>query len=170
MNIKMLKGFIWAVLLANSFPVVAKDDESKSPLGCRDQGYEFKLNVLNIIPNTAAPDRQSLYFVFNRLNQPINLYHMLGEKSTRSTYLNHSIRPQQWGVLATNEKELHYICAIDDGKSSYGKVIACADSVKVCEYARVTFGLNNRGNYWFLNSNTRGGAVHDVLRYGIIPR
>lgn len=168
MNIK--QGVIIALLLTNSMIVNATDDESKSPLGCRDQGYQFELNVLNIIPNTQAPDRQSLYFVFNRLNQPINLYHMLGEKSTKSSYLNHSIRPQQWAVLATNEKELHYICALDNGKSAYGQVVACADSIKVCEYTRVTFGLNNRGNYWFLNSNTRGGAVHDVLRYGIIPR
>lgn len=164
------QGMIFALLLANSIAANAKDDESKSPLGCRDQGYQFELNVLNIIPNTPAVDRQSLYFVFNRLNQPINLYHMLGDNSTKSTYLNHTIRPQQWAVLATNEKQLHYICSVDDGQSTYGQVVACADSVKVCEYTRVTFGLNNRGNYWFLNSNTRGGAVHDVLRYGIIPR
>lgn len=168
MNIK--QTVMLALLLANSIASHAKDDESKAPLGCRDQGYQFELNVLSIKPNTQAPDRQSLYFVFNRLNQPINLHHMLGEKSTRSTYLNHTIRPQQWAVLATNEPALHYICTLDDGKSAYGRVVACADSVKVCEYARVTFGLNNRGNYWFLNSNTRGGAVHDVLRYGIIPR
>lgn len=162
-------GFTLAFLLTSSLALAITDDESKSPLGCRDQGYKFKLNVLDIIPE-ADNDRQSLYFVFNRLDQSINLYQMLGENSTRSTYLNHVIHPHQWSVLATSEKELHYICAVDQAKSRYGKVVTCADSVKVCEYARVTFGLNNRGNYWFVNSNSRGGAVHDVLRYGIIPR
>ena len=162
-------GFTLAVLLTSSLAFAINDDESKSPLGCRDQGYAFKLNVLDIIPE-ADNDRQSLYFVFNRLDQPINLFQMLSENSTRSMYLNHVIHPHQWAVLATSEKELHYICSTNEAKSRYGKVVTCADSVKVCEYARVTFGLNNRGNYWFVNSNSRGGAVHDVLRYGIIPR
>lgn len=147
-------------------------DVTKSPLGCRDVGYQNKLNVLNILPE-AEGDRQSLYFIFNRLNQPINLYQMLGSNSTRSTYLNHVIRPQQWAVLSTSEKEVKYICTIDQvkqSKSRYGKVVNCGESLKVCEYARVKFGLNNRGNYWVVNSNSRGGAVGEVVRYGIIPR
>jgi len=147
-------------------------DVTKSPLGCRDVGYQFNLSVLNILPE-AEGDRQSLYFIFNRLNQPINLYQMLGSNSTRSTYLNHVIRPQQWAVLSTSEKEVKYICTIDkvtQSKSRYGKVVNCGESLKVCEYARVKFGLNNRGNYWVVNSNSRGGAVGEVVRYGIIPR
>ena len=162
-------GLTLSLLIGTSLTFAGKDDESKSPLGCRDQGYTFKLNVLDILPDIGG-DNQSLYFVYNRLNQPIHLYQMLGNESTRSMYLNHDIRPQQWSALATNQKQLHFICAIDDPKFRYGKIVDCGDSVKVCEYARVKFGLNNRGNYWFLSSNTRGGAVHDVLRDGIIPR
>ena len=144
-------------------------DESKSPLGCRDQGYQFQLNVLNIKPE-ATGDRQSLYFLFNRLNRPINLYQMLGEDSVRSMPLNHVINGQQWSVLSTSEKQLKYICTVDDAASKHGKIVSCSDSVKVCEYVRVKYGLNNRGNYWFSSSTNRNRAVADVLHYGIIPR
>ncbi|MDP3704312.1 MAG: endopeptidase IV [Legionellaceae bacterium] len=144
-------------------------DPTKSPLGCKDVGYQFQLNVLNILPEVEG-DRQSLYFIYNRLSTPINLFQMLKDDSTRSTYLNHVIRPQQWAVLSTSEKELKYICTIEGKKTRYGKVINCSESLKVCEYARVKFGLNNRGNYWVVNSTTRGSAVGDVVRYGIIPR
>ncbi len=169
---KSLAGSGLVVLLMAStlaMGAVTIDDESKSPLGCRSQGYQFKLNVLEIIPETPG-DRQSLYFIFNRLNQPVSLSQMLGEDSTRSMPLNHVINAQQWSVLATSEAALKYICAVDATVSSHGKMVSCSDSVKVCEYARVKFGLNNRGNYWFLNSSSRRSAVNDVLHYGIIPR
>ncbi len=144
-------------------------DPSKSPLGCKDAGYEYQLNVLNIKPG-AAGEQQSLYFIYNRLDKAVNLFQMLKDESTRSTYLNHVIRPQQWAVLSTNEKELKYICTVSGEKTRYGKIISCGDSLKVCEYVRVKFGLNNKGNYWVVNSAARGSAVGDVVRYGIIPR
>lgn len=168
MTLRLVTSLTLSLLIATS-AIAGVDDPSKSPLGCRDQGYEFTLDVLKILPQ-AEGDRQSLYFIFNRLNSPISFYQMLNENSTRSLYLNHVIKPQQWAVLATSEKELNYICAVNGAASKYGKIVNCSESVKVCEYARVKFGLNNKGNYWFVNSNTRGGAVSDVTHYGIIPR
>jgi hypothetical protein len=144
-------------------------DVSKNPLGCRDVGYKFKLSVMSLLPE-AEGEKQSLYFIYNRTNKAVSLYQMLQDNSTRSMYLNHVVRPQQWAVLATTEKELKYICTVEDPSSRYGKIVNCSDTLKVCEYARVKFGLNNKGNYWVVNSNTRGGAVGDVIRYGIIPR
>ena len=88
----------------------------------------------------------------------------------RAMLLNHVIHPRQWAVLSTSEKELKYICTVDDAKLSYGKMVDCAQSLKVCEYARVKYGMNNQGNYWLVSSNTSGGAVNEVLHYGIIPR
>lgn len=155
--------------LANSATLMKVHDESKSPLGCRDQGYQFKLNVLEIIP-AALGDRQSLYFIFNRSNRPVSMVQMLADDSSRSMPLNHVINPQQWSVLATNQKEMKYICAMDPTPTRRGKIVNCSENVKVCEYARVKFGLNNRGNYWFLNSSSSSAAVSDVLHYGIIPR
>jgi hypothetical protein len=166
---KILTGSTFAVLfLSGSLAHAAIFDESKSPLGCRDQGYQFKLNILTMEPE-AAGDRQSLYFLFNRLNRPVSLYQMLGEESVRSMPFNHVINAQQWSILSTSQKQMKYICTVEDG-SKHGKIVNCSDSVKVCEFVRVKYGLNNRGNYWFSGSASRGEAVADALHYGIIPR
>ena len=159
-----------ALLLGLSQPLYAakKDPDSRSPLGCKDVGYGFDLNVLQILPKSEG-DEQSLYFIFNRANHSINLYQMRKSESSQSVYLNHVIRPGRWAVLSSTES-MNYICTKHDGKSSHGEVIDCAQSLKVCEYARVKYGMNNRGNYWLVHSNSRGGAVRAVIHYGIIPR
>ena len=159
------------VLLMTTVGAHAAIDKSpgKSPLGCKDVGYTFKLKVLELLPAEAG-EKQSLYFIYNALQQPISLYQMLKDESTRSMHLNHVIHGQQWAVLSTSEEKLKYICTVPDPKLTYGKIIDCAESLKVCEYARVKYGLNNKGNYWLVGSNTSGGAVNEVLHYGIIPR
>lgn len=141
----------------------------KSPLGCKDVGYEYKLNTVTFLPESIG-ERQSLYFVYNKLSKPVNLYQMLKSSSTRNTFLNNTIKPNSWTVLATSEKELKYICTVADNKEKFGKVVECSESLKICEYTRVKFGLNNRGNYWLGNGTARGSAVGSVVRYGIIPR
>lgn len=165
----MMVCLFWGVSLAGSAPKEKVEDEQKNPLGCRDVGYQFDMRVLKLLPE-AAGERNSLYFIFNKQDKPINLYQMRQKDSTRSMYLNHVIRPKQWAVLSTNEKRLKYICTVDDAKLSYGKIVDCEQSIKVCEYANVKFGLNNRGNLWIVKSNNRSGAVREVVHYGIIPR
>jgi hypothetical protein len=175
-NIYKIATFLTAFLVTNiSFAESAQAYEDsikstiKSPLGCRDVGYKFYLNTLKIMPEDVG-DRQSLYFVYNKLNTNINLWQMLKSNSTRSAYLNRNIIANNWAVLATGEKEVHYICTVSDNKSKFGKIVDCSKSVKVCEYARVKFGLNNKGNFWLVKSASRGHAVGEVVRYGIIPR
>ncbi len=172
----IMLALVLGVGLANAALAVAKatkvpkaDDDIKSPLGCRDVGYQYELKVLKLLPS-AVGDRNSLYFFFNKLNQPITLYQMLGDDGARSMHLNHVVNARQWAALSTSEQSLKYICSKGDGKSTYGEIVDCADSIKVCEYARVTYGMNNRGNIWLVKSNTRQGAVQEVLNYGIIPR
>ena len=172
--IKKAVGFCSAIalLLSASMGIAYADEEKedgKNPLGCRDVGYQFNLKVLELLPEQSG-DRQSLYFMFNNLDQAINLYQMRKEDSTRSMYLNHVIRPHQWAVLSTSEKKVQYICTVDNAKLSHGKIIDCAQSIKVCEYARVRYGMNNKGNYWLVSSNSKNGAVRDVVHYGIIPQ
>jgi hypothetical protein len=168
-NRSLRSAALLLTLLTTAGVGYAADKPDRPPLGCRDVGYQFDLKVLELLPAEAG-EKQSLYFIFNALAKPINLYQMLKDDSTRSMYLNHMIQPQQWAVLSTSEKELKYICTVDDPKSSYGKIIDCSTSIKVCEYARVKYGMNNKGNYWLVNSNTSGGAVNEVIHYGIIPR
>ena len=168
-------GWVGVLLCLSACDVYAKatllpaEDGERNPLGCRDVGYQFKLNAVEIQP-TQEDDKQSLYFVLNRGRQPVHLYQMLQENSTRSTYMNHTISSKQWAVLATNEPHVTYSCSLDRNGDLYGKIVPCADYLKICEYTRVRFGLNNRGNFWVVNSNSRGGAVGDVVRYGIIPQ
>lgn len=145
------------------------DDEEKSPLGCRDLGYEYNLHVIHLTP-LAAGESQSLYLFFNRLSKPVNLYQMMGDNSTISMSLNHTIQPRQWSVLSAGEKNFNYICTLNDSTSRYGKVLDCADSVKVCQYARVKYGMNNRGNFWMVGSTSRNAAVNGITHYGVIPR
>lgn len=153
---------------ATSFANNHASDEVKSPLGCRDVGYQYDLNVLQILPRSTGDD-QSLYFMFNKTDKAINLYQMRQSESSQSVYLNHVIQPHRWAVLSSSER-MKYICTMDDRKQSHGRIVDCAESIKVCEYARVKYGMNNRGNYWLVNSNSRNGAVHQVVYYGIIPR
>lgn len=151
-------------------------DPAKYPLGCRNTGHDYLWNIVRLNhvsdPNEIGQEEggQALYFFYNRTKHPLYLSQMLRDDSTRSTYLNHMILPQQWAVLATNQKEVRYICSINPNKAKYGKVVNCQDSLKVCEYVRVKFGLNNRGNFWIAESTNRGTAVGQVVRYGIIPR
>jgi hypothetical protein len=160
---------IYGVFFGTTLGFSAEKRDDKSPLGCRDVGYQFELKVLELLPGETG-EKQSLYFIFNALSKPIHLYQMLKDDSSRSMFLNHEISPRQWAVLSTSEKEVKYICTIDDPKLSYGKIVDCSQSLKVCEYTRVKYGMNNKGNYWLVKSNTSGGAVNQVIHYGIIPR
>lgn len=178
-NKEILLVFIMALLIptasmavakpAPKEPKVVKDDSDKSPLGCKDLGYRFELKTLRLLPGEVG-EQQSLYFIFNLRSQRVNLYQMLKNDSTRSMYLNNAIDSRQWAVLSTSEKKLQYICTVDDPKQSYGKIVDCSESLKICEYARVKYGMNNGGNYWLVKSSARGAAVDSVLHYGIIPR
>jgi hypothetical protein len=145
------------------------NNNQSNPLGCRDTGYQFEFKTLNLYPEEAG-SRNSLYFLLNKSEQKINLFQMIPDNSTLSMYLNHRIGSDRWGVLSTCEKEIKYICTVDDPKSRYGKIVDCGKYLQVCEFARVRFGLNNRGNYWIVNSNTKNGAVRQVVNYGIIPQ
>ncbi|ASQ46693.1 endopeptidase IV [Legionella clemsonensis] len=155
-------------MAANSSWAAKEEDETKNPLGCYDTGYQFDLKTLRLYPGHAG-EIQSMYFLFNTLNQKVNLYQMRDEESSRTMYLNHTIQPRQWAVLSTTEKKVKFICTIPDSKEAYGKIVDCSDSLRVCEYTNVRYGLNNRGNYWLVKSNTRSGAIREVVHYGIIP-
>ena len=146
------------------------DSEIRSPLGCKDVGYRFDLNVLELLPQKIE-DNQSLYFIYNKHNKPIDLYQMRPSESesSQTVFLNHTIPAGRWAVLSSSEK-MNYICTVHDGKLSYGTIIDCQNGLKICEYARVKYGMNNRGNYWLSQGNSRDGAVREVIHYGIIPR
>ncbi|ARB93525.1 endopeptidase IV [Legionella longbeachae] len=148
--------------------VKSAKEETRFPIGCRPVGYKESLKILSLYPGKEGA-LQSLYFFFNKLPQTVSLYQMRDEDSEYSTRVNHSIGGNQWAVLATGEPLVKFICTLGDGKTSYGKILDCADTIKVCEYVNVKFGLNNKGNYWIVDGATRNEAVNGVVHYGIIP-
>ncbi|MDP1602348.1 MAG: endopeptidase IV [Legionella sp.] len=167
-NSPVKKALLLSLLLTGSGNLYAEKEDNRNPLGCNDVGYEFVMDTLHLVPGKAGPS-QSLYFLFNTLREKVTLYQMRDEDSSHSMYLNHAINPEQWAVLSTTERKVKYICTVPDGKSQYGKIVDCATSLRICEYTNVKYGMNNRGNYWLVNSNTRNGAIREVVRYGIIP-
>ncbi|MFA6302069.1 MAG: endopeptidase IV [Legionella sp.] len=146
----------------------ARLDETRFPIGCRPVGYAQSLRVVSLYPGKEGA-LQAMYFFYNKLPQTLSLYQMRDKDSELSTRYNHTIAANSWAVLATGEPLVKFICSLGDGKDGYGKIVDCAEALKVCEYVNVKFGLNNKGNYWIVDGTTRNGAVSQVVHYGIIP-
>lgn len=147
---------------------VEKED-NRFPLGCRDMGYQHDLMLLKLQPELSGVERQTMYFLFNDTQKPLNLYQVRNSESLYNVFLNHTINPKQWAVLSMSEPHMKFICTNNDSKNKYGQIVDCAQTLKVCEFNKVVFGLNNRGNFWIVKNNSRNGALRDVVRYGIIP-
>lgn len=143
-------------------------DESKAPRGCHDTGYKFQFKTLKLLP-PAVGEVQSMYFIYNISDNRINLFQTRRDDSSQTMYLNHIINGRQWAVFSTSEPQVQFICTVPEANNLYGMIVDCAKYLKVCEFTKVRYGLNNRGNYWLYNHNTRNGAINAVLHYGIIP-
>ena len=157
------------VSLAWPVGVYAEDkDDSRNPIGCRDVGYNFDMKT--VIFDPAGPvGAQSMYFIFNILNEKVTLFQMHGNESSHNLYLNHRITEKKWAALSMTEKPVRFICTVPDENSRYGKIVDCGESIKICQFTKVRYGMNNKGSYWLVNSNTKNGALREVVRYGIIP-
>lgn len=160
---------MFPLMLVTSTVFSAPEREDKNPLGCRDLGYQFTLKTLDLKPE-AEEGNPSLYFMFNQTSKPIQLSQMRAEGDTEQLSINHVIPPQQWAVLATDHKFVKYACSVSDGKAIYGQVVDCAQSLKVCNFARVKYGLNNRGNFWMVSGTNKSSALRGVTVYGVIAR
>lgn len=168
---KSSRSLALMLLLCNtgsSLVYAAEKEDNRNPIGCSDAGHQFDMHTLRLLPEDKGHS-QSLYFLFNKTDQKVTLFQMREPDSSRSMYMNHQINAGQWGVLSTSEKQVKFICTVPEANSRYGKIVDCAENLRVCEYINVKYGLNNRGNYWLVNSNTKNGAIRDVVRYGIIP-
>lgn len=166
MNVGML---MLSLMLWTSTGFSAPEREDKNPLGCRDLGYQFTLKTLDLKPEVEEGS-PSLYFMFNQTSKPIQLSQMRSETNTEQMSINHVIPPQQWAVLATDHKFVKYACSVADGKTNYGQVVDCAQSLKICNFARVKYGLNNRGNFWMVSGTNKNSALRAVTVYGVIAR
>jgi hypothetical protein len=166
---KLLYCLMGLVCFWSTSVYCVEEPEDKNPLGCRDLGFQFNLKTLDLIPHE-EDGQPSLFFMFNKTTQPIQLSQMRAMDDVTKISINHVIPPRQWAVLAMDRKNVKYACSVPNPKSFYGQVIDCAQSLKICNFARVKYGLNNRGNFWMVSGNSKNGALRDVNYYGVIAR
>ncbi len=161
---------LFLVMICMTVPTFsATEQEDKNPLGCRNSGYRFVLKTLDLVPHEEE-GIPSMYFMFNQTNKPVQLSQMRTPDDSDVMNINHVIPPKQWAVLAMDHRFVKYACSVADGKSTYGQLLDCEQSLKVCNFARVKYGLNNRGNFWMVSGNSKNGALRDVTYYGVIAR
>lgn len=150
------------------------DPEFKKPKrflsGCYMEGYYFKHRVLHLKPKAAGP-AASIYFMHNlSMNKPVTLYQMKTGGEGYIMNLNNTIRPNQWGVFASDQTTDRFICTIPNSKYTYGEIVDCKKYVDVCEFTNAVFGTNMRGNYWIINSSHKSGAKWGTIRKGALLR
>lgn len=157
------------LLLGMTSVFAALEAEDKNPLGCRDMGYQFTLKTLDLVPHMEE-GVPSLFFIFNKTTKPVQLSQMRRANDAEAMSINHVIPPKQWAVLATDHRLVKYACSVADGRTPYGAIQDCAETLKVCDFARVKYGMNNRGNFWMVSGNNKNGALREVTYYGVIAR
>ena len=147
---------------------VAHSENFSFPRNCQSGGYNFYLKTLRVTPGSIG-GRNSLYLFYNNSDKAIKLYHMHDKDHFFNVYLNNTIRPNRWAVFASNEKEINYVCTQSERGKEFGKIVSCKDFLKICEYPKVRFGINTRGNLWIVSNVSENSAVRGIVRYGIIP-
>lgn len=158
----------FAVMMAfifSSTAIAAK--KRKFPPGCTPTGFSFKYHVLMLHPH-AAGKQQSLFFVHNKTLKSVRLFQMRSGDEPYIMHLNNTIKPNQWGVFSTDEELVKFICALPEKKSKFGTVINCKSALELCEYVNVKFSASTHGNYWSVGSNSRRGAINNVIHQGIL--
>lgn len=140
------------------------DEESRRPYACKNVGYRFFMNTLELQPRSEG-DKESLYFFYNQSDEPLLLYHLLGQKAYTQTFLNQQLAPKQWAALILGEKKVRFLCAQGDDRH----IVSCPSNLTVCEFAKTRFGINNRGHFWLVIAASKEQAIRQVEHYGIVP-
>ena len=171
-------GLVYLVIIALMLSVFISDASARKqrtkkvdnsfPAGCRQVAHDFKLNVLTLYP-PAAGQRHSMYFLHNTNSKTIKLHQQLPDDEN-NVPMNESINANKWAVLSSDVKELKFICTEKVWRKPHGKIINCGDTLRVCEYTNVKYGLNNQGNYWAVSNISKRGAMRAVNRQGILLR
>jgi hypothetical protein len=157
-----------AILVGCLLPLSVMAKRGLFPGGCRDTGYSFKLYVLMLHPE-AKGDVQSLYFMHNKSGRKLKLSQMKVSRDKPYTlYLNNVIKPNKWGVFATDSPVVKFVCSVPVRGNPHGKVVDCKKSLDICEYTNVKFADNNYGNYWGVKSKAKISARNDIIRQGVL--
>lgn len=163
-----------ALIVFMSFNVLAakKDGQKKPqryPTGCYQKGFDIKHQVLMLHPEKAGK-ADSMYFIHNLTSHPIRLQQMRSGDEPFVMHLNATVQPNAWGVYASDEKSVKFICTKPSYGSKFGEMIDCSGKLDICEYTNVKFGNNIHGNYWVVNSASMRRAQRSATRQGALLR
>lgn len=159
-----------SILLGCLLPASAMAAKKLFPGGCRNTGYTFKFHVLMLNPEVNG-NVQSLYFMHNKTGHKLKLAQQrIDNSKPYILYLNNEIKPNQWGVFATDEKLVKFVCSAPARGRKRERVVDCKKSLDICEYTNAKFAENNNGNYWGVRSKAKISARNDIIRQGVLLR
>ena len=137
------------------------------PRGCLQEGFTFHHRALTLLPAKAG-SQDSVYFMYNKSNRPINLYQLKGANEHMGLNINNQIKPHQWGVYSSDEDQVRFACSVPSTKYKKGELVDCQERISLCEFTKVKYGLNNRGNYWMASSTSKSGAIRRSIIIGVL--
>lgn len=158
-----IKIIIISILSTLSIIQLSFADKPKKqfPHGCKSMGYSIKHNILVLEPTKKAHP-QALYFMKNIGKNTVSLKQVSKASSMYVLTMNNTIKPGRWAALAMDSSQLNYLCMVKS------KIVDCKKYLKICEYKKFKFALNNRGNYWVTTNRDMKGATRSVIRNGTL--
>ena len=146
-----------------------KEIDKPYPTGCEAVGFSYKYGVLLLKSNTESTP-QSIFFLHNISKKAIEFYQVRDGSHPYIMHSHNTLGPDQWAAYATDQSETKFICTTASKTKYQGGILDCEKSLKICQYPKVKFALNNRGNYWATTNQTKNSAVKTVIRQGTLLR
>lgn len=84
-----------------------KKERQRFPYGCNEHGYHFR-NLVLFLNGAERGNQQSVYFMHNISNSTVRLNQIKNGDEPYIVSENNSIRSNQWGVFAMNQKQIRF--------------------------------------------------------------
>jgi hypothetical protein len=159
---KLATAIICSMLISNSY---AEYSNAFFPRGCEVRGFGYSTDYLIINENGF----QTFYLIQNKSNKTIELENYETNPDVfMSPKLECKISPNRWSAFASDVKNTHFNCFINEN----GKRLAtkCSNVLEVCQYPRVRFAVSNMGSYWVSTNKPQSQVVQESINKGIFLR
>ena len=132
------------------------------PRGCEVSGFGFQ--DPHVLLNDTG--NQTLYFIQNRSNIPIELEHVEVQDVFMSPKLQAKLGPLQWAAFASDRSNTHFKC-FTRTEEDVITPLNCGEVLDICQYPRVKFALSNMGSYWVSTNKPQAQVIKDATTKGI---
>jgi len=164
---KIIQLALTLSLIAITANATAASKEQRFPHECTAQGYQLTPYSVTFTP-TAKYHPQALYFVKNISNKNVNLLQTRTGDEDYVNYLQNTIKPNLWSSLALDEPETTFICTTTNNRTGKPFAIDCSKVLDICEFTRVRFGENHRGNYWISHNKSMRATFNSTKWHGVL--